>query len=508
MNLFIKNSLSGVLQLLLTACLTFYSIPLFIEKLGAEAYGIYAVVGIVGNLSVVVNLGLNTSLLRLLGQQGKCRESDHDILTTLSLLTIVLLPLSSIAYCYRQSILLHILGLSGKMYQQAEGLYIGVLAANVLLVVGQTFTTMLDALQRTYIVNMYQFMYGLLYWIGNIIIIHLGFGLNEVGISIFFSAIVWFVIVFWSAIKYWGIFDLKGFSSSAIKSFHKQIKYGANVYSAGILSFLYEPLTKLLLSQFFGVIAVGYYDIASRIKMQVYGIASRALYPLYPWLTRQSSITVIRDAINQVQYKLIFLLIPASIFTFYYLPTVMSFWLQSDSSITTWTTTGILLSYLLFSIPVIPVYHFLVAQGWAKKAVIVQLINVLINILCIIFLKSEIGFYSVVIGHFTAQFFSFIYLQHCQNKYLGNYALTNRNQLIHLCQLAIILSIILSIIHACNLDSSMNLMTVPIATFITCILFYRNIKFIHLKELEQIVGKRTITYNLLKKVFTKTVATR
>ena len=57
----INNSLSGLVQLIITALLTFICIPVFINKLGVELYGVFAIVSVIGNLNIFANLGLNTN---------------------------------------------------------------------------------------------------------------------------------------------------------------------------------------------------------------------------------------------------------------------------------------------------------------------------------------------------------------------------------------------------------------------------------------------------------------
>ena len=81
----INNSLSGVCQLVITALLTFFSIPIFIHKLGTELYGVFALVSVIGNLNLFTNLGLDVALTKFIAEQGKSVESDKDILMSLLL---------------------------------------------------------------------------------------------------------------------------------------------------------------------------------------------------------------------------------------------------------------------------------------------------------------------------------------------------------------------------------------------------------------------------------------
>ncbi len=78
----IKNSAIGSIQFVLTAILTLVSVPIFIHKLGLELYGVFAIVSVIGNLNLLTNFGLNSSLLVYIANQGKSRESDYDIAVT------------------------------------------------------------------------------------------------------------------------------------------------------------------------------------------------------------------------------------------------------------------------------------------------------------------------------------------------------------------------------------------------------------------------------------------
>jgi hypothetical protein len=56
---FLFGSASGVVQLVFIAALAIVCIPVFIAKLGSEAYGVFAVVTLVGNLTVFATTQAN-----------------------------------------------------------------------------------------------------------------------------------------------------------------------------------------------------------------------------------------------------------------------------------------------------------------------------------------------------------------------------------------------------------------------------------------------------------------
>jgi O-antigen/teichoic acid export membrane protein len=89
-----KSSLTGAAQFLANTVLVFATIPIFVRILGAEAYGVFSLVAIIGNVNTFANVGLSPSLVRFLASQGKSQESDHDIVVTFLLLFMILTPLA------------------------------------------------------------------------------------------------------------------------------------------------------------------------------------------------------------------------------------------------------------------------------------------------------------------------------------------------------------------------------------------------------------------------------
>ena len=113
----INNSISGVCQLVITALLTFFSIPVFIHKLGTDLYGVFALVSVIGNLNLFTNLGLDVSLTKFIAEQGKSTESDKDILVSLILSSSIIVPVSIIAYLLRSFFLGSLLDIPDIQYQ-------------------------------------------------------------------------------------------------------------------------------------------------------------------------------------------------------------------------------------------------------------------------------------------------------------------------------------------------------------------------------------------------------
>jgi O-antigen/teichoic acid export membrane protein len=418
MKLIYKNSLSGIGQLVLTGLLTFVSIPVFIRVLGEEAYGAFSIVTLAGNLSIFVNLGLNSALLKFLCVQGRSKESDYDIVATLLLLIVIVVPLSVLAITFQQPILQRILGMSDRLYDQVRILYRCVVLANLVLLIGQTFTTLLDSQQRIYLTNMYQFIYSLLYWGGMIGVVSLGYGMPAVGGVVLGAATVWLALVSIAALTVWGKPDLTGFWPALPRIARKQLAFGASVYSAGLLTMLFEPMTKLLVSRLIGVTEVGYLEIAHKIRSQLWAVMQKMTYPLYPQIAQQTDIGVIHRMMNAFQSRMLVLIVPFLLFFFLALPSALSLWLPNANETTTLATLCISSAYMLGTLS-IPPYYFLMSHQHGKKTVLVQAVNVTVNGLVILLSYQWMGFDGVILANSLAILSSLTVCLYFQKRYVG-----------------------------------------------------------------------------------------
>lgn len=401
MKLLHKNSLSGVCQLALTAGLTFFSIPVFIQSLGEEAYGAFSIVTLAGNLNIFANLGLNTALLKFLSVQGKSRESNHDIAVTLGLLVLIMAPLSALAISQQAAILQGLLGLSDSLYGRVSSLYRCVVLANLVILLGQTFTTVLDSQERMYLTNFYQLVYSILYWGGVITVVSLGYDMAEIGLVILVSALLWFGLVVVAAWRLWGGLELGGLASSLRPVARKQLLFSANVYAAGLLSMLFEPMTKVLVARLIGVREVGYLEIAYKVRSQLWSLATKLTYPLYPKIAQETDTLRLGKLINGYQHSMLLLIIPFLLFFTLAFADLLAFWLPGANPIIVVATLCIATTYLIGTLA-IPPYYFLMSRHHVSKTIWLQAINVLVNGTVIVTTYRFWGFYGVILANSLA----------------------------------------------------------------------------------------------------------
>jgi O-antigen/teichoic acid export membrane protein len=275
-----RNSIVGVIQVVLTTVLTFLGLHFFISKLGDDVYGVFALISVIGNLNIFANLGLNYSLIKFLSEQGNTIESNWDIIISISILIAIVIPFSIIFLLFDNFIIFTIFNIPITYIESAKLLYKFLILSNILMLIGQLFSSVFDAIQKIYITNLLQMIYSTLYWILIIIVLSCGYSLNEIGFCIFISTAIWFILTIYYFAILWGKLEYEGIKFHIKRLSRKHLSYSFNIYLSGTLNFFYEPLTKLLISNYLGINYVGYFDIALKIITLFWSFIAKILYPL------------------------------------------------------------------------------------------------------------------------------------------------------------------------------------------------------------------------------------
>lgn len=395
LNDFAKGALSGVTQTILTSVLTFFSVPIFINNLGAEHYGLYVLISVLGNLNVFAGLSLNASLLKSLSEQGKSKESDSEILVTVSLLLFFCAVFLLVTLGLKAEILEHVLNIPAEKLPLVSTLYDLLLIANALIIIGQAFTAILDSIQKIYLTNSLQFLYSVIFWGGSILVVHWGYGLTYIGWVSIIAAFIWLSLIVIVSVAQWGRLDSSNFKESFVVLAKKQLRYGANVYFSGLISFLFEPLSKIMVSHYFGVSNVGILEIAYKVKNILWTLISKVVYPLYPQIAKESDLSKIRKLMRMSERTMLYFLIPLLISIVFCMNDFVKLWIGGkDTGIITTAIITIVVTHLSGSL-VIPIYYFLLLKNQVAKTIILNGAAVLVNtsiLLCL----HHIGFVSVL----------------------------------------------------------------------------------------------------------------
>ena len=500
--LLVKNSVFGLGQALINLLLVFIAIPIFIKMLGSESYGVFALVMVVGNLNSFTNLGLTSALVRFIAEQGRNAESKTDIIVNLILMIAAALPLTLIVVYCNKFILLDILKVPLNLFSEAKWLYFWVLWANFLLVIGQTFKSILDALQKIYITNLQQIAYNIIYWGLILTVLILGYNLPEIGLAIFIAAFIWFIITIISVINEWGTISFIGLNKNFKASAKKQLNYGLKIYASGMIGFFYEPLSKILISNFIGVAEVGFYDIALKLRSQLWGFIAKVFYPLFPFISEQKDKIIVRKYIHDLEQKTFLIVVPVIAIVILLMHPFISVWLGKSVDIISITAITIISSHLLGSSTVIPIYQFLMAKDLAQKTIILQLSNVVFNALFFLAFVYFISYYALIVGNVAAIFSSFILSLYYQKKYLDSLIFDSISQVIKLISAFVILVLIgflIKIILGGHII--LILMIVPLVIVLLTLLLYRIFRLVKLEDIHRYFGQDNKLSNALIRIY-------
>ncbi|HZL08484.1 MAG TPA: oligosaccharide flippase family protein [Prolixibacteraceae bacterium] len=416
----VNNSIIGVIQLILTAILTLLSVPIFIHKLGMELYGIFAIVSVIGNLNLLTNFGLNGALLVYIAKQGKCRESDHDIVVTQIIMVILTVTFTLLAVIFSDFIINDVFKIPVQYNTESKKLLIFLVFANSILLVGQTYTAIIDANQKIYISNICQFIYSIIYWGGMIISVSLGGNLTTIGLIALGSAIIWFFTVMYFSRRIWGKLEINGVLRNFKRIAKKQLSYGSKIYLSGLAGFMFEPLSKILLSNFIGLNAVAFFEIGSKIRSQLNGLVTKALYPIYPYIANTPKSEVLHKKLFDFSKKIQLIVIPISLIVSFILTYVLKVWLGSQNltqtSIFAITMTT---SMLLLSPPSLLIYQYLAAKNMADKNLWIQLSSAVVNVVVFFALLNKFGIFAILFSNSLAYVASYFLCNYYQYKYLN-----------------------------------------------------------------------------------------
>lgn len=427
--LFLFNSVTGVAQLLLNIIIVFFSVRVFFKYLGEEQYGIFSVVTVIGSITNFANFSLNSTLIKFISEQGRTQESNYDILTVCSILVLVLIPITILIYLFRSFILLSVLKVPVEYLAASCTLLKYLLVANVFLLVGKNLTAILDANHKIYLTNFYLFLYSVIYWGSIITIILLGYGLEYLGIAVCFSAIFWFFMVLFSSLKIWGKIHIGQLRQNFVRVAKKHLTYSMKIYTGSVLGFLYEPLTRILISNLIGVSYAGFYDITLKVKSNIIAVFFKLLYPISPMIAHEDDKKKLGMIVKNTSKALFYLIIPVIVILLVCTRQIITLWIGDNVELISISTTILVSLSLLTVTTVTPIYIFLRLKNHPEKEIYIQASNAIVNMIVILLTFSTLGYYSVVLGNTISYLLPFILCIYYQKKYLDFYPFSGAKEI-------------------------------------------------------------------------------
>ncbi len=412
-----KNIFSGSLAAAGSVITSVVAYPVYLHFLGAELYGLWAILSVLIYFGSIGNFGIDEALIKYVSekyQQGKIEDAVRYISTGMNLLIV-----NGIILCAACSLLgnffASILNLQSADIVRFHALFHYVVILSIFILVVNYVNAILKGLgrfdQASYIQLVGRFIgliMAVLFFINGYKIwgIYMGQALSFLSILILSSIFI---------IKRIGLY-YKPFAYEK-RYLVKLLKFGGTMTVSKILSMLLEPFIKIVIARYIGLAQVAYFEVANKVVLQIRSLFERGISALMPEVSRlaamvgesRTKITNVMKSVNRTNCLV-------SVFVFLFLiilsEPLLKLWLASEfNAAIVFALRVILLGYLvnLFSVPS---YYYFMGKGQIKFCFINHFIQAALNsvIITLLIIMDHVSFRLLVTSYSFSLAFSAIIL--------------------------------------------------------------------------------------------------
>lgn len=407
------NMASGVVTTVINAVAMMVAFPIYLHFLGYEKYGVWLVLATVLSLAQLGNLGIGQAVMKLVAEEhgrGDIEGIQRYVTTALALLCLSGV-VALIVILVLKSQIIAVFKLSDENAQTALWLlpYIGILSIYVFIV--QALNATLSGLGRMDLANYAQSVGRIVTVIVTTTLLYGGRGIESLLIG---NTLSYVFIHVASLVCIWRIarirlLRIKNLDAQRCK---RLLRFGGPVFGGSVISMLFDPFNKLMLSRYAGVSSIPVYEIALKTSMQIRGLFEAALRPILPEISRSSRLATIVavERIRTMNRRLINLVLccglPFYILMFLASELLLRFWLRYNYNSAMLLALRLVLVGTFLSLLAVPAYHTLLGLGKVKCALVTAIITSGGNLLLVLGRFILTGHVSVT-GIFAGLIFLF-----------------------------------------------------------------------------------------------------
>jgi O-antigen/teichoic acid export membrane protein len=413
------NMVSGVATTIVNTIVMMLGYPVYLHFLGYEKYGVWLVLSVVLTFAQLGNLGIGPAVMKLVAEEygrGNTEGIQRYVTTALWTLSVTgCIALVVIILLAKPIIGLFKLGPENASLAEHFLPYMGILTVYAFLI--QILTATLSGLGRMDQAN---------YWdsacraisLGVVaVLLILGYGIVSLLIGM---AINYLLIHVTSVLLIRRIVNLQilKFNWDA-KRFRNLVSFGGAVLGGSLVSMLFSPFNKLILSRYAGISTIPVYEIAFTGSMQVRGLIEAAFRALVPEISRiganmTSQLKHRISQLNRLAMKLIFIFgVPIYAALIVFAPQLLKVWLSDRFVETLPSVFRIMLIGTFLSLLGVPAYYTLMGMGRVRhilgSCIIQSTVNAAIVISCVL-LSSMASSGTVVFSASVGMGASTVYL--------------------------------------------------------------------------------------------------
>ncbi|RVU00931.1 hypothetical protein EOD41_09875 [Mucilaginibacter limnophilus] len=283
------NAVAATLHVIVVGVSYLFLYVYLLKSLGAAQMGIYTLVLATSSIASLANLGITSSLVKLVADfraRHTPEELNKLIYTALVSIIILFSILTLIAYFFGWLIIGYVVNIHNDYARLALQILPYSLICLFINELGGVFISILEGSQKNYIRN-------IIYIANNLFFLCLVFLLVP---KYKLLGVAYAQVIQSASITICGFFTGKSLLDKfsifkwnwSFKIFKQILSYGSKIQAVSVFQMLYEPATKTLLTKFGGLAAVAYYDMATRLINQLRALITNANQVLIPVIANAS----------------------------------------------------------------------------------------------------------------------------------------------------------------------------------------------------------------------------
>ncbi|MCU7618684.1 oligosaccharide flippase family protein [Chryseobacterium sp. PBS4-4] len=392
----ITNVLTSGGQVALIGIMYYFLYRFLLEKLGVKLLGVWSVVMSASSIANIADLGIATSMVRFVSlyeHKNNLKRIPQLIFTGVVLNMLIFIPICLIIWPIAYLILGNIV--EENYVTTARQLLPFSLLCVLLNSLAGVYGSLLDGFRKNYIRNSIFSFSSLLFLFFTILSVKKYGIIGVIWSQVFQSSLTLILCIIFAT----RLVKFNPFKWNWNKVIFKEIfSYGIQFQLTSITGILNEPVTKMLMSKFGGLAFTGYYEMASKLVMQIRGVIVSANQSLMPLMVKESVATENKKkfSVLSLSFASVFFISLLSLsFLNILSPIVSKVWIGHDEPI--FINVLLVVSVCMFiNLLSAPTYFALLSFNKLNPIIISQLIMAIINIALGYFLGSILGGYGIV----------------------------------------------------------------------------------------------------------------
>lgn len=401
----LSNTSFNILGLAFSTLIALVLMPFLVTRLGSELFGVWALFGVVITASQLLDFGLGRALVRHTAQYRSLGRSSLISRELNSLLWPLLAALFSLALLgwLLAPWLAGLLGVPEHFLAEATPalrlMVLGFIPVGLALLMG----AMLEGAQQMQYTSGALALNRLLFAIGAVVAIGLGWGLPGVAAAYLLAASIQALVLALASAR---VTPSLRFSIRLMRPhiLVKDLRFGLMVTISGLVALGFVATNKLALARGVGIDSVAYFELATLVALQIFALAmagSRALYPALAAAQARGGLKALAALYARAVRLMVMALLPLVALLIVLARPLVEAWLGSAPNELVLGMQWLLGAWTIAAIASIASAGLL-ALGRAGWAAAFPAYNALANLVLVLLLLPVLGYWGVIAANVVA----------------------------------------------------------------------------------------------------------